>query len=267
MRVPVYGVRMSLDSVPLYCHQQRTMRIAVFCSHGPGNFLAAVHAGHASEGRFEVCLLVTDRPGIPAIAAATAEGIRTVTYDFVSSLRGMTVEARRTTTDQLHDRMLGQILNYEEEAGSIDLCVLAYRRIIRGALFDYFRDRMVNQHPADLTVLESQAGPRRYTGILGLRRSIEDGAEFTRTSTILASSEMDRGEILVQGPEVWVDRRVDLDCHEQKQKEKSDWPALSRCLTDIASGELRIGEEKWPDGCRQVFYGSVRLPYGGLQLK
>jgi folate-dependent phosphoribosylglycinamide formyltransferase PurN len=249
----------------LYGCQDRTMRVAVFSSRGPGNFLAAINAARASDGQFSVCLLVTDRPGIPAIAAADNERVPVIVGDFATALRGLDSDRRGTVANQLHDAILYRIRDYEASSGPIDLCVLAYRRIIRGSLFQYFRDRMINQHPADLTIREWPTGRRAYVGMQGLGLSIAAGAASTRTSTILVSSVVDGGEILVQGPQVPVES-TDVATHEQRQKESSDWPALKRCLIEIASGHLRISSTRWPDGCRQVFLGDSPLPYGGLQL-
>lgn len=120
--------------VSLFGHQERTMRIAIFSSCGPGNFVAAVNAGHASAGRFSVCLLVTDRPGIPAIDAADREGIPVITSDFPCALNGATSDRKRELADLLHDSVLHQIKSFEAASGAIDICVLAYRRVIRGQL-------------------------------------------------------------------------------------------------------------------------------------
>jgi folate-dependent phosphoribosylglycinamide formyltransferase PurN len=246
------------------------MRVAVFSSHGPGNLQAALDAAGLAPDLIEVCLVVTDSTGIPSVRLAERLGLSVISREFgkaTAHLKGTEVSA---ASDHLHDEILAEIQRFEERTRPIDLCVLAYRRIIRGALYDYFCDRMINQHPADLTVFDGRGSKRRYTGIGGLSRSLADGVSSTRTSTILVTRNVDGGEILVQGPPLAVSRRggdFDVDAHEEEQKRVSDWPALKLALHLIAHGRLTVGPPFWSDGCRSVYLDGRRLAYGGLQLE
>jgi folate-dependent phosphoribosylglycinamide formyltransferase PurN len=245
------------------------MRVAVFSSHGPGNLQAALDAARLSPDSIEICLVVTDRTGIPSLELAESLGLPIIYREFGCATTGLKGPDRLAVNDCLHDEILEEIQRFETRTGPIDLCVLAYRRIIRGALFDYFQDRMINQHPADLTILNREGLNRRYTGIGGLARSLEDGVSATRTSTILVNKKVDCGEILVQGAPLQVNyrgRARDVDAHEKEQKRVSDWPALKLALYLIAQGRLSVGLPLWPDGCRSVYLDGRRLAYGGIQL-
>lgn len=254
---------------PLWRPSSQPLRVAVFSSQGPGNLQAALDAAQSDPERMEVCLVVTDRLGIPSIRLAKDRGLPVISRDFGSATAHLTGPAKAAASDHLHEEILEEIRGLEERSRPIDLCVLAYRRILRGALYDYFRDRMINQHPADLTVLERD-GSRRYTGIGGLGRSLKDGVSATRTSTILVTRQVDGGEILVQGAPVAVScpgGAYDAVAHEEKQKRVSDWPALQQALHLIAHGRLSVGPPLWPDGCRSVYLNGRRLGYGGVQLE
>jgi len=245
------------------------MRVAIFSSMGPGNLKAALDAAKAMPDLIEIALLVTDRYGIPAIDLANASGIPIISLPFGERLAGLTGPAKEDATRHLHDEILTLIQGYERRIRRIDLCVLAYRRIIRGNLYEYFRDRMINQHPADLTVFENGSTRRKYIGISGLKKSIIDGNNYTRTSTILVNEEIDAGEILVQGPKVKVDFKLPTfgySDHEQKQKMESDWPALKNALKLLAMGAFAFADTRWEDGCRKLLLYDQPLPYSGVQL-
>lgn len=259
---------MTLPPRPLLPPLTQAMRVAVFSSQGPGNLQAALDAARSAPERIEVCLVVTDRLGIPSVKLAKDQGLAVISRDFGSTIAHLDGPERAAASDRLHDEILEEIRRFEERSHPIDLCVLAYRRIVRGALYDYFRDRMINQHPADLTVLELD-GRRRYTGIGGLGRSLKDGVSATRTSTILVTQQVDGGEILVQGAPLAVSCPGGANyivAHEKKQKRVSDWPALQLALNLIAHGRLSVGPPLWPDGCRSVYLDGRRLGYGGFQL-
>jgi len=244
------------------------MRIAVFSSGGPGNFQAALDCARANPSRLQVALLVTDRPQTASESVARELGIPVVTRDFPATLAGTEPLQRARRCDQLHEELLEEIQSFERQRTAIDLCVLAYRRLVRGPLLDRFRGRMINQHPADLTSFDVATRKRRYTGIGGLKLAISDGNPTTRTSTMLVDDGVDTGEILVQGPSVAVEKgaKQNLDQHERKQKSLSDWPALSMALQLISTGRLSVGTTTWPDGCRRIYRDGVPLPYGGVQL-
>ena len=252
----------------LYEPRDNAMRIAVFSSWGPGNFSAAMSAAADSCAAMKVVLLVSDRLGTPSAELARGCGVSVIERDFADRLRKVGSSERGEASDRMHDEVLEAVQLFEHEHGMIDLAVLAYRRVIRGALFAHFCDRMINQHPADLTVLNDD-GARRYIGISGLARSISDGVGATRTSTILVTEGVDEGEILGQGPWVPVDRsegRADVDAHELLQKQRSDWPILTMLLQLICRGRLAVDDGYISAGHRNVYLDGRALPCGGVQM-
>lgn len=259
---------MQLKRRPIFARERLPMRVAVFATQGPGNLRAVLDVADARRDLVEVALVVSDRLSSPAAAVANERAISVIEADLAARI-AKGGASREAITDAFHNEVLERIRTIERCAGSIDLCVLAYRRIIRGALLEYFRDRMINQHPADLTVLDKE-GRRRFAGISGLARSIHEGATTTCTSTILVNDGVDEGEILGQGPGVLVDRsadEVDIQAHEQKQKRESDWPVLRVLMPLLAEARLAIGVHRSErNELRTVFLDGKPLPYGGLRV-
>jgi len=253
---------------PLYDPHHGQMRVAVFSSGWLGTFRAALDAAADNAAAMKVVLLVSDRLGTACSELARRKGMPVIERDFAAELGKLEGAARSEASDRMHDEMLGEIKDFEQEHGAIDLVVLTYNRIIRGAMFSHFRDCMINQHPADLTAVDDQ-GARRYTGFDGLARSIRDGVAATRTSTILVTEGVDEGEILGQGPWVPVNRSkgyVDVKVHELLQEQQSDWPILTTILQLICVGRLGLDDGDILPGCRQVYLDEQPLPCGGVQI-
>lgn len=259
----------------------RPMHVVFFASGGPGNVLAAFAAEDAMPSRIRIGAVVTDRPGIPAIDVAEERRRPCLVHDFASECGSWAAHRGDPTQEDLyrqragrfHDAVLDKIMMLEQELGwKFDLAVLAYRRIITGKLLTYFEERMINQHPADLAVIDVSTARRSYVGIGGLARSLRCGERWTRTSTILVRSSVDAGEILTRGPQVEFtgdpeDAR-DVEAHEQRQKRLSDWPSLRFTLAGVSQGYYRLStDERYPDGCKVVWFRGERLPYGGVELR
>ena len=257
------------------------MRIVFFVSGGGGNLNCGIALQKQLPGKIEISLVIADRMNTKAEEIARQAGIPVVAYDFEQQA-GVYKECRKTEAlyrqyqqqaELFHDRVLEDIIAHEAVHGRFDLAVLSYRRIIRGKLLNYFDGRMINQHPGDLTEMCSREGTKRLlTGYDPVLKALKYGKRNTRTSTIMVRDGIDTGEILARGPEVAFDEpaptRQNADLHELKQKEQSDWPVLRFVLEGIAAGRFSISEKPFfNDGCRQVLYDSVVLPYGGFDMK
>lgn len=264
--------------IPLYTQQKRPMRIVVFVSGGGGNLRAVIDLQDEYPGLISVDLVISDRPEIRGVEIAQEAGIPTIVGDFEDKC-GRWDDVKGNPAREIeyklkaiayHDNILSRIQEFEtQHQQRFDLAVLAYRRWIHGKLLGYFKDRMINQHAGDLTILNPD-GSRAYVGIDPVYLALSDGQNRTRTSTIMVGEGHDAGEILCQGP--WVGftgdvTRENAKLHELEQKKMSDWPAIRFTLKEIAQGQFALGTAiTHPDGTRQVFYRGEPVPHGGIQL-
>jgi folate-dependent phosphoribosylglycinamide formyltransferase PurN len=185
---------------------------------------------------------------------------------------------------EYNQMIVDNLKRFEDEKGySIDLIVLGgYMRLVEEPLLEAYPDKIINVHPADLNVLYKNNN-RRYIGMGEdvVYEVIKAGEKKTRSSVIMVDSEIDHGEILVQGPtiDVWMEfltstekeknecLRIYADAHQVIQKVKSDWPALTTTLKLISEGRIALGTGKenhneW----RATYIDGKKMPYSGLEL-
>lgn len=259
------------------------MSVIVFASGGGGNLKAAISASEESDGKISVDLVVTDRLEIPAIEIARKKGIKVIARDFEKEC-GVWRDCRKDpkrrslykkSAISFHNEILKEIKIMEKNRKrKFGLAVLSYHRWIHGKLLEYFRDRMINQHAGDLTVLQKKDRHwlRKYIGINPVLMAFKKGEHKTRTSTFLVGSSHDGGEILCQGP--WVEYTGPVKVtretaweHEVMQKRLSDWPSLKFALKGIALGNFGVVTGKrYKDGCRYLCYKGKELSYGGVDI-
>jgi folate-dependent phosphoribosylglycinamide formyltransferase PurN len=162
----------------------------------------------------------------------------------------------------------------------IDLIVLGgYMRLIMDPLLSEYKDKIINVHPADLTI--KNGIDRNYIGEDAVYDAIVSGMTKTRSSVILVDKGEDHGEILTMGPyvHVWNEIRFGTeaernetireyaDAHQTLQKVRSDWPALVGALKMISDNRIGIGIEKHFDNeWRQIFIDNKPMNYGGYDF-
>ncbi|MBR9691628.1 hypothetical protein GOV06_02480 [Candidatus Woesearchaeota archaeon] len=177
---------------------------------------------------------------------------------------------------------------FEEEVGfGIDLIVLGgYMRLVEEPLLESYPDKIINIHPSHLPPF-GEGDSRIYIGDDAVYDAIKAGELSTKSSVIIVDDGEDHGEILTQGHWVRVNgefSRLPLEertaqlrqyvdgtdteiGHQDRQKEASDWPALTTALKMISEGRIGLGTEKAHfDEWRAVYVDGKPLGYNGFQI-
>lgn len=252
------------------------LRIGVLVSATGANLTTLLDLQRARPEEFRVCLVASHAERVKALDVARQAGVEAWPGDFdrvcgtASAAAGRAGrEAYGDRARQWHDALDGRIADWERDNGELDLVVLAYHRWIDGRLLDRYRGRMINQHPADLSVLDG-AGRRQFTGKDPVRLAMAAGRETTRTSCFLVDGTRDGGAILAMGPEVPVEGRrptaEDAQAQELKQKSLSDRPCLRWSVQAFAAGRLALSDQEHPDGSRVVVVDGEPTELGGRRL-
>lgn len=253
------------------------LRIGVLVSATGANLRTLLDLQSESPADFEVCLVASHGSRSKALGVAREYGIEAWAGDFDAQC-GLFSEARdeRARADYQararawHDGLNARIARWESVHGDLDLIVLAYHRWIEGDLLTRFDGRMINQHPGDLSVLDSADG-RTLIGNDPVRLAIALGHETTRTSCFLVDDGQDSGAVLCQGPTVPTAGRrpTEEDAWEQElvQKETSDRPCLTWTVRAFAAGSLSLADRRHPDGSPVVLVDGIEMPLGGKRLE
>lgn len=147
----------------------------------------------------------------------------------------------------------------------IDMVLLAnYMRLLHSPLLQYFKNKIINLHPADLSSCTVN-GVRRYDGPNSVYKALCAGEPRTRSTVHLLNEDGKSGPILVSGP--WVTyqgtypiTQEKADCHYEKQKKLSDWPAVTEAVEFISQGRLSSA----PDG--SIYLDDELMPKSGVLL-
>ncbi len=276
---------------PIYFGKRADFHWVGFCSGAGSNLLACYR-------KIKPVLLFSDMPNAPFLELDELKGIPSFTLNG-NEICGSWKEAKRNPDSkaeyvkksiEYNQQILDELRKFEREQKiTIDLIILGgYMRIVMDPLLSAFKDKIINVHPADLSILDAN-GNRRFIGANAVYEAIRKGITSTRSSVIIVDGGIDRGEILVQGPVVPVDAPSGLDKvtedefkefakehytkefvkeHQKIQKEKSDWPALTKALELTADRRLALGTQKNHfDQWRTVYVNGKPMPYSGFEVK
>lgn len=153
----------------------RPLRLAVLVSGTGSNLGAILDACRSGHIRAQVLLVISDRPGAPALGRAQAHGIPTL------ELPPLTGESRTSHGE----RLLAALAPFD-----IELVVLAgYMRILSSEFVQTLAGRLINIHPSLLP---------RHKGLHTHRRVLEAGELEHGCTVHFVTAELDGGPPVLQ---------------------------------------------------------------------
>lgn len=152
---------------------ENVLKVGVLAS-GTGSLLQSILDG--SKDRYEVVVVISDRPGVKALERAEASGIPGLVIDFAA------VGDRDLFSEQVAKMLLEYGVELVAQAG--------FMRILTAPYFDLLAPRpILNSHPALLP---------SFPGAHGVREALAAGVKVTGTTIHLVTLEVDAGPILAQ---------------------------------------------------------------------
>ena len=240
------------------------MRVACFMSGSGTNAKKIIERSRDPGSGYRVALVFTDvrddrlrKDGGKMCRArdiAEEHGIAYECVDIRDFYRGRGVKRTDLSLRPEFDRMVVEAI----ETHGIDVIALAgYMSITTEPLLERYSGRILNVHPADLSITEG--GDRKYVGIHVVRDAILAGEAELRASTHVVREKVDRGEILVISEPVPVElpegvgpgelegekgllEKV-VDSHQSRVKERGDWVIYPLTLRMIAAGRFALNGE------------------------
>ncbi len=258
-------------------NRSRPMKIACFMS-GSGTNVIKILENQSQKGSscpYKVVLLFSDifdpsSEKCKAQPIASQYGVDCKYSDIMEFYRRHGQQTKRDLSFRPeYDRgIAGLIAEYD-----LDLVALCgYMSILTTAFLEKYEARVVNVHPADLSVKE--AGKRKYTGINAVRDAILAGEKTLHSTTHIVRPEVDYGEILMRSSPIQVIlpeslspqdlrkaentntlKRI-VEEHQTRLKENGDWVIYPRTLEMIGQGRYAL------DGEGNVYVDGVLVPDG-----
>ncbi len=241
------------------------MRVACFVSGSGTNARKIIERSIRPDSRYEVALIFTDvrddryyKSGKKRCRAKDIAEEHGIPYEYEDIRDFYRSRGHKTRRDlSLRPDFDRQVVEKVEPHG-IDVIALAgYMSITTQPLLKAYDGRIVNVHPADLSIMEG--GDRKYVGIHVVRDAILAGERELRSSTHIVREEVDRGEILViseplpvelpAGVELGLLERDGeqleklVDEHQDRLKEQGDWVIYPLSLQMIAKGRFALDEQ------------------------
>ncbi|NGX57519.1 MAG: Phosphoribosylglycinamide formyltransferase [Chlamydiae bacterium] len=181
------------------------------------------------------CLEIGDHNGIPTIY---------LSFKRYFKEKGVTDKTDLQTRFSYEDQVIYLLSQLNV---TTDIIFLAgYMRLVHKPLLEAFPNRILNVHPADLTILDEKRH-RQYVGVDGVSDALNAGETSTRSSVFIVDDNIDTGQLLVLGPSVNYTEGYPLTeekikVHHEKQKQYSDWIASVEALKLIAEGRIGLNQ-------------------------
>lgn len=206
------------------------MNVAVLASGRGTNLRALLQACAAGAVPARVCLVLSDRPGAPALGRGRAAGVPC-----------RVLAPRDFPQREAHDRALAEACR----AAGAGLVVLAgYMRLLGPAFLEPWAGRCINVHPSLLPAFAGGMAPEPQ------RQALEYGVKLSGCTVHLVTADVDAGPILAQAsvPVLPADT-VDSLSGRILAEEHRLLPAV---LRQILAGRLIVNGRQaaiWPETC------------------
>jgi len=261
---------------PIHDPGKGSMRVACFASGSGTNARKIIERGLEPDSLYDVVLVFSDvrdtgtrKSGDKMCRAKDIAEEYGVGYE-CEDIRDFYKEKGVPRSDlsvrpEFDERVLEKIAPYD--LGLI--CNAGYMTIMTPPILEEYSGRIINVHPADLTVMEG--GERKYVGIHVVEEAILAGEKMLRASTHIVREKVDHGEILVLSeplpvklPQGVALERLEEDKtlrnqvvgeHQDRLKKMGDWVIYPLTVQLIAEGRFALAS----DG---VYFDGEKAPHG-----
>jgi phosphoribosylglycinamide formyltransferase-1 len=222
------------DPRPIFSPDKgRKMRIVVLFSGG-----ASAVPFMLGNDLFEVVGAISSSKSAGGIEKLKRLGIPVEVVDIKDFYAGRPI--RDMNVRKEYEERLIRIIREKGWEPDIIACS-GYMYVLTERFLQEFPDRVLNVHPADLSIVEG--GRRKYTGLHAVRDQIEAGEKETRSTIHLMNEVPDHGPIIVVSGPLPVEGRSPEE-QQAIMKEKCDGPAYRMALELIARGMVAIDCKK-----------------------
>lgn len=265
---------------PIFNPEKGAMKVACFASGSGTNARKIIERGLEPDSRFKVTLLFSDvrddrthRSGDKMCRTKDIAEEYDIAYECID-IRDFYREKGVPRSDlsvrpEFDKRVVELIAPHKVDL----MCNAGYMSIMTTPILEAYSSRIINVHPADLTIME---GPeRKYVGIHVVEEAIMAGEKELRATTHVVREKVDHGEILVLSEPVPVKlpagvafktlaednalRARVVNEHQDRLKMRGDWVIYPLTVQLIAEGRFSLDNGNVYFNGKQAPQG-VRLP-------
>jgi phosphoribosylglycinamide formyltransferase-1 len=225
---------MSKNLRPIYePRSDRKMRIVVLFSGGA----SAVPFMVGGSG-YEVVGAISTNKNASGITKLEKLGISVEVVDIRDFYGDKPITDMKTR--EAYDEKLLSTINKKRWEPDIIACS-GYMYILTKKFLNRFSNRVLNVHPADLSIIEK--GKRKYTGSHAVEDQMKAGEKVTRSTIHIMDERADHGPILFVSEGLTVENRSPKE-QQELMKEKCDGPAYRETLNMLSKGMFAIDPDK-----------------------
>ena len=240
----------------------RKMRVALFISGSGTNGLRIIERSMEPDSNFKVSLIFSDvkddrekKDGTKMCRSKDIAEEYGIAYEYVD-IRDFYASRGLKRTDLSIRPDFDKLVLEKLDEYDLDLIANAgYMSIMTPVLLNRYAGRVVNVHPADLSIITD--GKRKYVGIHVVEEAILAGEPEIRSTTHIVREEVDHGEMLIISAPVKVTLDVSLEELESDKKlreevisgyqdllkEKGDWVIYPMTIQMISEGRFGLGQQ------------------------
>ncbi len=247
------------------------MRVACFMSGSGTNARKIIERSRQPGPSYMVALIFTDvkdetldKEGNKACRALDIAKEYGIAYECVDIMDFYRARGHTSKKDLSLRPDFDKLVVAAVEKHGVDLIALAgYMSITTKPLLDRYDGRIVNVHPADLTIMAG--AERKYVGMHTVRDAILAGETEIRATTHIVREKVDNGEILVVSravpvklpPGATLERlredkellKTIVEEHQDRLKRMGDWEIYPLSVQMIGEGRFALGDgEVYLDG-------------------
>ncbi len=119
-----------------------------------------------------------------------------------------------------------------------------FMRILPKVFLDMFPNRVLNVHPADLSVKDAETGKRIFTGSDAVEKAYTAGVRHMRSTIHFVTEEVDGGPICFVSPPHETDYKLSPSENQNIMKDVCDGPAGQEALRFFYTGKIMLGDTK-----------------------
>lgn len=212
----------------------KLLRVVMFFSGGASSLKYLFKHDSNLNKKYKIIGAFTDTKAASGIAFVEQIGIELACLDIRDWCRAHNKKYTDLKARQSYFAEVSSLIKHFQA----DVIMLSgFMHIVTEPLLGEYKNKILNVHPADLTILDEH-GQRRYIGINAVAKAITAGEKSTRSTIHLVTANVDGGPIVALSDPLPVEPGIDPTTHQEKMKWACDGPAYARALILIADGKV-----------------------------